>query len=308
MTPTDGDLASPQVIAPPSSGQTARSFMREPRICCSACARHCEPGNRRSTRFQRPDSSRPSSDRRLDDTSTLAVSQQAHPRAPLERARLSTPPRLTVRLRNDPGTLAPRYLPAPGHGHCLVGSAAAVFDAVTTTLTALLGTITAAHYSDTNHDHAEQWSAAMKAHGVDTAHQTTSELALLASAAGFQAESRITKKTTETRRACCMPTASATLSTELPAGRSGEPRSLPGLCATIEIYQATGGTVGVGPISPCNNEDRRRRWPGRLCIMTACNGADGGPAWATGKYRALLENYPDARRCSPSNSCAHSSA
>lgn len=88
-----------------------------------------------------------------------------------------------------------------------LAGAAAVFDTVTTTLaarritgelprlrdsalvtigrthaqliTALLGAIAAAHLADAEHHQAEPWSAAIKAHGVDTANQITAELALL---------------------------------------------------------------------------------------------------------------------------------
>lgn len=47
--------------------------------------------------------------------------------------------------------------------------------------------------SPEDHDHAETWAAATKAHGVDTANQTTAELALLLGATGFRADSPIAK-------------------------------------------------------------------------------------------------------------------
>ncbi|MGH3695197.1 MAG: acyl-CoA dehydrogenase family protein [Pseudonocardiaceae bacterium] len=102
-----------------------------------------------------------------------------------------------------------------------LGGAAAVFDAVTTTLairhttgdlsrlgdsalvtigrahaqlvTALLGAVLGSHLATIDHDHAEPWAAAMKAHGVDTANYTTAELALLLGATGFRADSPIAK-------------------------------------------------------------------------------------------------------------------
>lgn len=102
-----------------------------------------------------------------------------------------------------------------------LAGAAAVFDTVTTTLavrhitgdlprlrdsalvtigrthaqliTALLGAIVAAHLADTEHHRAEPWSAAVKAHGVDTANQITAELALPLGATGFRANSPIAK-------------------------------------------------------------------------------------------------------------------
>ncbi|MGH3874267.1 MAG: acyl-CoA dehydrogenase family protein [Pseudonocardiaceae bacterium] len=102
-----------------------------------------------------------------------------------------------------------------------LAGAAAVFDTVTATLvtrhtigdlprlrdsalitigrthaqlrTALLGAAMASHLADTGRDHAESCSAATKAHGVDTAHQTVAELALLLGATGFQATSPIAK-------------------------------------------------------------------------------------------------------------------
>jgi alkylation response protein AidB-like acyl-CoA dehydrogenase len=98
-----------------------------------------------------------------------------------------------------------------------LGGAAAVFDTVTTTLatrdidrirdnalitigrahtqltSALMGCAVAEHLAEQGDHHAEIWGAAAKAHGVDSAHQATTELALLAGAAGFQADSPIAK-------------------------------------------------------------------------------------------------------------------
>ncbi|PWW53117.1 acyl-CoA dehydrogenase family protein [Actinokineospora spheciospongiae] len=98
-----------------------------------------------------------------------------------------------------------------------LGGAAAVFDSVTTALagrdidriwdnalitigrthvqltTALLGCAVAAHLAEQGHAHAEAWGAATKAHGVDTAHTTTAELALLLGAAGFRHDTPIAK-------------------------------------------------------------------------------------------------------------------
>lgn len=51
----------------------------------------------------------------------------------------------------------------------------------------------AAQLADIENDHSGACSAAMKAHGVDTAYQTTAELALLLGATGFQATSPIAK-------------------------------------------------------------------------------------------------------------------
>lgn len=59
--------------------------------------------------------------------------------------------------------------------------------------TALLGTAAAAHLASTRFEHAETWSCAMKAHGIDTAHRVVSELALLYGAAGYRADSPIAK-------------------------------------------------------------------------------------------------------------------
>ncbi|MEV5967936.1 acyl-CoA dehydrogenase family protein [Kribbella sp. NPDC051952] len=98
-----------------------------------------------------------------------------------------------------------------------LGGAAAVFDSVTTILatrnidrirdnalitigrthaqlaTALLGCAVAEHLASAGDCSAEIWGAATKAHGVDIAHQATVELALLAGAAGFRADSQIAK-------------------------------------------------------------------------------------------------------------------
>ncbi|MGH3789174.1 MAG: acyl-CoA dehydrogenase family protein [Pseudonocardiaceae bacterium] len=102
-----------------------------------------------------------------------------------------------------------------------LGGAAAVFDTVTGTLTArhsvgdvsrlrdsalvtigrthaqlvtaLLGAVVACHLADTGHEQAESCSAAMKAHGIDTANHATAELALLLGAVGFRADSQIAK-------------------------------------------------------------------------------------------------------------------
>ena len=60
-------------------------------------------------------------------------------------------------------------------------------------LTALLGAAMASQLADAGHEHAESCSAATKAHGVDTAHQTAAELALLLGASGYQANSPIAK-------------------------------------------------------------------------------------------------------------------
>jgi alkylation response protein AidB-like acyl-CoA dehydrogenase len=102
-----------------------------------------------------------------------------------------------------------------------LGAAAAVFDTVTSGLgerlasgevprlrdsalvtvgrthaqliTALFGVVVASHLADTAHEGAEQWGAAMKAHGIDTANQTAAELALLLGAAGFRDDCQIAK-------------------------------------------------------------------------------------------------------------------
>lgn len=58
---------------------------------------------------------------------------------------------------------------------------------------ALLATLTAHRLASAGHPTAETWGCAVKAHGADVAYQTASELALLAGAAGFIADSRIAK-------------------------------------------------------------------------------------------------------------------
>lgn len=60
-------------------------------------------------------------------------------------------------------------------------------------VTALLGTAAAAHLASTGFEHAETWSCAMKAHGIDTAHRVVAELALLLGAAGYRADSPVAK-------------------------------------------------------------------------------------------------------------------
>lgn len=60
-------------------------------------------------------------------------------------------------------------------------------------ITALLGVVVASHLADTAHENAEQWGAAMKAHGIDTANQAAAELALLLGAAGFRDDCQIAK-------------------------------------------------------------------------------------------------------------------
>ncbi|MFB8281181.1 acyl-CoA dehydrogenase family protein [Nocardia colli] len=102
-----------------------------------------------------------------------------------------------------------------------LGGAAAVFDEVVTSLThrhtcgevarlwdsalvtigrvhaqlitALLGTVIAAHMAEAGHEHAERWGAVMKAHGVDTASQAAAELTLLLGASGFRSDSHVAK-------------------------------------------------------------------------------------------------------------------
>ncbi|GAA2986154.1 acyl-CoA dehydrogenase family protein [Actinokineospora diospyrosa] len=59
--------------------------------------------------------------------------------------------------------------------------------------TALLGCAVAAHHAHHGDPHAELWSAATKAHGVDTAHQVVADLAPLAGAAGYRIDSPIAK-------------------------------------------------------------------------------------------------------------------
>ncbi|AOS61201.1 acyl-CoA dehydrogenase family protein [Actinoalloteichus hymeniacidonis] len=102
-----------------------------------------------------------------------------------------------------------------------LGGAAAVFDTVAATLvarrdngeltrlrdtalvtlgrthaqlmTALLGVVVAAQLSHTEHQDAERWGAAMKAHGIDTANQAAAELALLLGAVGYRTDSPVAK-------------------------------------------------------------------------------------------------------------------
>jgi alkylation response protein AidB-like acyl-CoA dehydrogenase len=55
---------------------------------------------------------------------------------------------------------------------------------------ALLAAVTAHQNAQAGHPAAPAWGCAAKAHGVDAAYQAASELALLAGAAGFTADSR----------------------------------------------------------------------------------------------------------------------
>jgi alkylation response protein AidB-like acyl-CoA dehydrogenase len=55
---------------------------------------------------------------------------------------------------------------------------------------ALLAAVAAHQIAQTGHPAAQAWGCGTKAHGVDAAYQAASELALLAGAAGFTAESR----------------------------------------------------------------------------------------------------------------------
>jgi alkylation response protein AidB-like acyl-CoA dehydrogenase len=55
---------------------------------------------------------------------------------------------------------------------------------------ALLAAVTAHQIAQAGHPAAQAWGCATKAHGVDVAYQAASELALLAGAAGFTADSR----------------------------------------------------------------------------------------------------------------------
>jgi alkylation response protein AidB-like acyl-CoA dehydrogenase len=57
----------------------------------------------------------------------------------------------------------------------------------------LLGCVTAARLAEAGFVHAETWSCAMKAYGIDTAHAVVSELALLVGADGYRADSAIAK-------------------------------------------------------------------------------------------------------------------
>jgi alkylation response protein AidB-like acyl-CoA dehydrogenase len=102
-----------------------------------------------------------------------------------------------------------------------LGGAAMIFDVATTTLchrhaaselprlrdstlltlgrthaqlvTALFGAVAAARLEAAGDHRAEQWGAATKAHGVDTANQAAAELALLIGGAGFIADSPVAK-------------------------------------------------------------------------------------------------------------------
>jgi alkylation response protein AidB-like acyl-CoA dehydrogenase len=58
---------------------------------------------------------------------------------------------------------------------------------------AMLAALTAQRLSESADQRAELWGCAVKAHAVDTAYTTASELALLAGAAGFTASSRLAK-------------------------------------------------------------------------------------------------------------------
>jgi alkylation response protein AidB-like acyl-CoA dehydrogenase len=58
---------------------------------------------------------------------------------------------------------------------------------------ALLAAVAAYRLADAGHPAAEAWGCAVKAHGADAAYQVASELALLAGAAWFTAESRTAK-------------------------------------------------------------------------------------------------------------------
>jgi alkylation response protein AidB-like acyl-CoA dehydrogenase len=58
---------------------------------------------------------------------------------------------------------------------------------------AILAALASYRLSGDTHPAAKLWSCAVKAHGVDTAHQAVSELALLAGASGFVADSRTAK-------------------------------------------------------------------------------------------------------------------
>ena len=54
----------------------------------------------------------------------------------------------------------------------------------------ILGAVTASHLAEGRNPAAELWSAATKAHGIDTANSATAELALLLGASGFRADRR----------------------------------------------------------------------------------------------------------------------
>lgn len=102
-----------------------------------------------------------------------------------------------------------------------LGSAAAVFDTVTTALAnrfgvgelsrlrdsalvtvgqshaqlvgALLATFAAAQLTQEEHRQAEPWAAAIKAYGIETAHKLTADLALLVGASGFRMDCALSK-------------------------------------------------------------------------------------------------------------------
>lgn len=83
---------------------------------------------------------------------------------------------------------------------CQTGAIARVRDNALITLgrtwaqlnAALLAAVTAHQIAQAGHPAAQAWGCGTKAHGVDVAYQAASELALLAGAAGFTAESRTT--------------------------------------------------------------------------------------------------------------------
>jgi len=58
---------------------------------------------------------------------------------------------------------------------------------------AMLATLTAQRLSQARDERAELWACAAKAHGVDVAYAAASELALLADAPGFAADSQLAK-------------------------------------------------------------------------------------------------------------------
>jgi alkylation response protein AidB-like acyl-CoA dehydrogenase len=58
---------------------------------------------------------------------------------------------------------------------------------------ALLATITASQLAEACHPSAPRWGCAVKAHGIDVAHQAVAELALLAGASAFVEDSRLAK-------------------------------------------------------------------------------------------------------------------
>jgi len=58
---------------------------------------------------------------------------------------------------------------------------------------ALLATIKATQLAESSHPSAFSWACAVKAHGIDVAHQAVAELALLAGASAFVEDSRLAK-------------------------------------------------------------------------------------------------------------------